>query len=207
MVATKNSHLFGSENCRVFCDVPGRKSEGIAVPLQWQCGWWQDGCTCIAAVVALGNCCPHFRIHFLHPLYTLPFSVLQRQYINPLRRNIECQSTSAFHLGLNLSWKFPLPRFFQHHPTCNSTLNTFIANHFFLFTHIFSSFFLCEVWRMFWQGFVHTFVRSTHVLQCVWVSWGGRIGLKRTRHVFVTYYIFIATNEPLNAWTDCRIGC
>lgn len=26
-------------------------------------------------------------------------------------------------------------------------------------------------------------------------------GLKRTRHVFVTYYIFIATNEPLNART------
>lgn len=31
-------------------------------------------------------------------------------------------------------------------------------------------------------------------------------GLKRTRHVFVTYYIFIATNEALNARTGKEEG-
>lgn len=93
--------------------------------------------TCIAAVVATGN------YRHLYPTFSicegLPTSmpVLQRQYINPLRRNIECQSTSAFHLGLNLCWKFASP---LHQPTtCNSTPNTFIANHFFptLFSTLF----------------------------------------------------------------------
>lgn len=124
--------------------------------------------TCIAAVVATGN------YRHLYPTFSicegLPTSmpVLQRQYINPLRRNIECQSTSAFHLGLNLCWKFASP---LHQPTtCNSTPNTFIANHF--FPTLFSTlFFLREMANVLAR--ICTYICTLYTrFQCVWS--GGR---------------------------------
>lgn len=152
--------------------------------------------TCIAAVVATGN------YRHLYPTFSicegLPSSmpVLQRQYINPLRRNIECQSTSAFHLGLNLCWKFASP---LHQPTtCNSTPNTFIANHF--FPTLFSTLFFCEKWRMFWQGFVHTFVRSTHVFSVYGVVGGVAEGGKNRiekNSARICHVLYIYSNQ----WT------
>lgn len=77
---------------------------------------------------------------------------------------------------------------------CNSALNAFIANHF--------SEKVARAGRYKEKAGIE---REEEVERASDMARAAH-GLKRTRHVFVTYYIFIATNEALNARTGKEEG-
>lgn len=133
------------------------------------------------------------------------------EYINPIRRNIQCQSTSAFHLGRGWKrgerdaglnpWQLARERGCEAEGGRRRTqrgLSIYATVRWTLLLLTIS----CCCGKVDREGCVREGgergrgrerkksdrARAAH-------------GLKRTRHVFVTYYIFIATNEPLNART------